>query len=81
MVAGKGVRAGYRPTCGFDGYVSHVAVNPAMVRLALMKKSLKPGKKDGVYGGDSRPSTAALGAVGTSFQVDAAIARLRRDNK
>lgn len=58
-----------------------LAVDPAMVRLALMKKSLKPGKKDGVYGGDPRPSTAALGAVGTSFQVDAAIARLRRENK
>lgn len=58
-----------------------LAIDPAMVRLALMKTSSKPGKKDGVYGGDPRPSTAALGAVGTSFQVDAAIARLRRENK
>ncbi|XAO71078.1 MAG: creatininase family protein [Acetobacteraceae bacterium] len=58
-----------------------LAVDLVMVRLALMKKSLKSGKEDGVYGGDPRPSTAALGAVGTSFQVDTAIARLRRDNK
>lgn len=58
-----------------------LAIDPMMVRRDLMKTSPRPTISDGVYGGDPRRSTEALGTLGASMQVDAAIARLRDDHR
>jgi creatinine amidohydrolase len=47
-----------------------MAVAPQMVRSDAMKTAPKPGLADGVYGGDPRRATAALGELG----IDAIIA-------
>jgi creatinine amidohydrolase len=48
-----------------------LAVAPQMVRMDELKNAPKPGLADGVYGGDPRRSTAALGQLG----IDAIVSR------
>lgn len=55
-----------------------LAVDPAMVRQAALSHAPKPTVADGVYGGDPRPATAALGKIGVDMQVEAAVQALQR---
>lgn len=54
-----------------------LAVNPAMVRLKQLQAAPKPDAKLGVYGGDPRKASAALGRAGIEDQVDAAVNAIR----
>nr|WP_025886386.1 creatininase family protein [Asaia prunellae] len=53
-----------------------LAIDPTMVRLDALKAAPLPGIAQGVYGGDPRPATAALGEIGTEIQVQAALRAL-----
>ncbi|GBR16381.1 creatininase family protein [Asaia spathodeae] len=53
-----------------------LAIDPTMVRQDALKKAPLPGTALGVYGGDPRPATAALGQIGTEIQVQAALSAL-----
>lgn len=55
-----------------------LAVDPSMVRLEELRAAPKPGARDGVYGGDPRHASAALGRLGTDAQVAAAVQAIRR---
>lgn len=50
-----------------------LAIDPGMVREDALRRAPLPGVAQGVYGGDPRPATAALGQVGTEIQVQAAL--------
>lgn len=50
-----------------------LAVDPSLVRQSLLGQGGKPDSADGIYGGDPRQATAALGRVGTAMQVQAAV--------
>jgi creatinine amidohydrolase/Fe(II)-dependent formamide hydrolase-like protein len=50
-----------------------------MVRLDRLHSSTKLGPADGVYGGDPRRSTAALGRLGIDAIVSRTIEALRKD--
>lgn len=54
-----------------------LAVDPGMVRQEALRTAPKPTTADGVYGGDPRPATAALGQVGIDMQISAAVATIR----
>ncbi|MBU6503717.1 MAG: creatininase family protein [Burkholderiales bacterium] len=56
-----------------------LAVAPNMVRLAQLRAAPKPGAADGVYGGDPRHATAALGQLGVDAIVSNTVAALRKD--
>jgi len=56
-----------------------LAVAPQMVRLDRLHSSTKLGPADGVYGGDPRRSTAALGRLGIDAIVSRTIDALRKD--
>lgn len=55
-----------------------LAVDPRMVRLDALRHAPLPGISDGVYGGDPRGATAALGQIGVDMQVQAAVDALKR---
>ena len=55
-----------------------LATDPSMVRLKQLQSARKPGAADGVYGGDPRKSSAALGRLGADAQVAAAVQAIRR---
>lgn len=55
-----------------------LAVDPSMVRLPQLQEAPKLGASVGVYGGDPRKSTAALGRLGIDAQVSAAVQAIRR---
>lgn len=55
-----------------------LAVDPSMVRLQELRAAPKPGARDGVYGGDPRHASAALGQLGVDAQVTAAVQAIRR---
>ncbi|NHN87781.1 creatininase family protein [Acetobacter conturbans] len=55
-----------------------LAVDPSMVRMSALKTAPKPTEADGVYGGDPRPASAALGQIGVDMQVNAAVAEIRK---
>lgn len=55
-----------------------LAVDPSMVRQDALRSAPLPGPGQGVYGGDPRPATAALGRIGTDMQVEAAVEAIRR---
>jgi len=55
-----------------------LAVDPSMVRLRQLQRAPKPGASVGVYGGDPRKASAALGRLGTDAQVSAAVQAIRR---
>lgn len=58
-----------------------MAVAPAMVRSAHMRDAPKPGLADGVYGGDPRRATAALGMLGVDAIVANTVAAIREEQK
>jgi len=56
-----------------------LAVAPQMVRLDRLRSGPKLGPADGVYGGDPRRSSAALGQLGVNAIVSRTVAALRKD--
>ncbi|MEO7051842.1 MAG: creatininase family protein [Rhodanobacter sp.] len=56
-----------------------LAVAPRMVRVDKLHSASKPGASDGVYGGDPRRATAALGQLGLDLIVRQTIQAIRRD--
>jgi creatinine amidohydrolase/Fe(II)-dependent formamide hydrolase-like protein len=56
-----------------------LAVAPQMVRLEAMKNAPKPGLADGVYGGDPRRSTAALGQLGIDAIIAQTVTAIRQE--
>jgi creatinine amidohydrolase/Fe(II)-dependent formamide hydrolase-like protein len=56
-----------------------LAVAPQMVREEALKAGSKPGPSDGVYGGDPRRSSAALGKLGIDAIVATTIQAIKRD--
>ncbi|WHZ11488.1 MAG: Creatinine amidohydrolase [Burkholderiaceae bacterium] len=56
-----------------------LAVAPQMVREQALKSAPAPGPADGVYGGDPRRATAALGQLGVDAIVTKTVAAIRRD--
>lgn len=50
-----------------------LAADPSLVRRDALARAAKPGVADGVYGGDPRRATAALGEKGLDMQVQAAV--------
>ncbi|WP_390669821.1 creatininase family protein [Gluconacetobacter entanii] len=56
-----------------------LAIQPDMVRENALRHAALPGPSQGVYGGDPRPATAALGQVGADMQVAAAVRALQTD--
>ncbi|WP_236693588.1 creatininase family protein [Robbsia andropogonis] len=54
-----------------------MAVAPSMVRSEAMRTAPKPGTADGVYGGDPRRATAALGQLGVDAIVSNTVAAIR----
>lgn len=56
-----------------------LAVAPQMVRLDALRAAPKPGAADGVYGGDPRRSSAALGQLGVDAIVAQTVEAIRKD--
>lgn len=56
-----------------------LAVAPQMVRLDRLQKGPKLGPADGVYGGDPRRSSAALGQLGIDAIVSRSVMAIRKD--
>jgi len=50
-----------------------LAIDPTMVREQALHSAALPDSAQGVYGGDPRPATVALGQIGTAIQVQAAL--------
>lgn len=55
-----------------------LAVDPAMVREAMLSRAAAFGAADGVYGGDPRRATAELGRLGTEAIVAATVSAIRK---
>jgi creatinine amidohydrolase/Fe(II)-dependent formamide hydrolase-like protein len=55
-----------------------LAVAPSMVRTEEMRGAPKPGVADGVYGGDPRRATAALGQLGIDAIIANTVAAIRQ---
>ncbi|MFT9257317.1 MAG: creatininase family protein [Acetobacter sp.] len=55
-----------------------LAVDPDMVREQALRQAPPPTPAQGIYGGDPRRATAALGRVGLDMQVSAALAAIER---
>ena len=58
-----------------------LAVDPSLVRQEALRTAPKPGAADGVYGGDPRQATAALGRIGTEMQIRTAVTALQSFNR
>ncbi|GAB2538123.1 creatininase family protein [Rhodanobacter koreensis] len=56
-----------------------LAVAPQMIRSDRLRKGPKLGPADGVYGGDPRRSTAALGQLGIDAIVSRTVDAIRKD--
>lgn len=56
-----------------------LAVAPEMVRLRELRAAPKPGPGDGVYGGDPRRASAALGQLGVHAIVSETIKAIRKE--
>ncbi|GBR53677.1 creatininase [Neokomagataea thailandica NBRC 106555] len=54
-----------------------LAVDPSLVHSDALRHASKPSSADGVYGGDPRRASAALGEIGTSLQIQAGIAAIQ----
>ncbi|MBO6038117.1 MAG: creatininase family protein [Acetobacter sp.] len=50
-----------------------LAANASMVRQEALRHAPAPSARDGIYGGNPARSSAALGQMGLSMQVDAAV--------
>lgn len=57
-----------------------LATAPDMVRLKALHSAARPGAADGVYGGDPRKASAALGQPGADAIVAQTIAAIRRES-
>jgi creatinine amidohydrolase/Fe(II)-dependent formamide hydrolase-like protein len=55
-----------------------LAIDPSMVRLQRLTVAPKPDASVGVYGGDPRKASAALGRLGIDAQVSEAVEAIRR---
>lgn len=56
-----------------------LALDPALVRTQALRAAPLPTPAQGVYGGDPRQASAALGQVGANMQVAAAVAAMQHD--
>lgn len=56
-----------------------LAIAPKMVRVESLKNAPKPGAADGIYGGDPRRSTAALGQLGVDAIVSRTVDAIRQE--
>lgn len=56
-----------------------LALEPGMVRLDRLRSAPPPGPGDGVYGGDPRRASAALGALGVEAIVGRTVAAIRKE--
>jgi creatinine amidohydrolase/Fe(II)-dependent formamide hydrolase-like protein len=56
-----------------------LAVAPSMVRVDTLRHASAPGAADGVYGGDPRRATAALGQLGVDLIVAQTVEAIRKD--
>lgn len=56
-----------------------MAVAPQMVRSEAMRTAPKPGAADGVYGGDPRRATAALGQLGINDIISRTVAAIQAE--
>jgi creatinine amidohydrolase len=56
-----------------------LAVAPQMVRLSQLRDAPKPTAADGVYGGDPRRSSAALGQMGVDAIVSRTVDAIRKE--
>ncbi|MBN8948569.1 MAG: creatininase family protein [Rhodanobacter sp.] len=56
-----------------------LAVAPSMVRADTLRHASAPGAADGVYGGDPRRASAALGQLGVDLIVTQTVAAIRKD--
>ena len=56
-----------------------LAVAPRMVRVDKLSHASKPGAAEGVYGGDPRRASAALGQLGVDLIVKQTIEAIRKD--
>jgi creatinine amidohydrolase/Fe(II)-dependent formamide hydrolase-like protein len=56
-----------------------LALAPGLVRLDALRAGPAPGTADGVYGGDPRRSSAALGALGVEEIVSRTVAAIRKE--
>jgi creatinine amidohydrolase/Fe(II)-dependent formamide hydrolase-like protein len=54
-----------------------LAIDPSLVRLQQLQAAPKPGASVGVYGGDPRKASGALGHLGIDAQVSAAVEAIR----
>lgn len=54
-----------------------LAVDPSMVRTDLIASNPKMGASDGVYGGDPKRATAAIGKIGIDLVVNGTAAAIR----
>lgn len=54
-----------------------LAVDPSLVRQDALRSAPKPSAADGVYGGDPRHATAALGDIGVQMQIRSAVAAVQ----
>lgn len=54
-----------------------LAVDPSMVRQDALRHAGAPSAQDGIYGGDPRRASAALGQAGLAMQIDAAVQAIR----
>ncbi|MDG6094501.1 creatininase family protein [Acetobacter sp. AN02] len=55
-----------------------LATDPSMVRSEALHGAPRPGPADGVYGGDPRRATAALGETGIRMQISVALQEIRK---
>jgi creatinine amidohydrolase/Fe(II)-dependent formamide hydrolase-like protein len=73
---------GYGPDIGTHADLNDtslmLSIDPSMVRLRELQSAPKPDASVGVYGGDPRKASAALGRLGTDAQVSAAVQAIRR---
>ncbi|MHB8414094.1 MAG: creatininase family protein [Acidiferrobacteraceae bacterium] len=56
-----------------------LAVAPNMVRLRELRTAPKPGPEDGIYGGDPRRASAALGRLGIHAIVSETIEAIKKE--
>lgn len=56
-----------------------LALDPDLVRTQALRAASLPTAAQGVYGGDPRQASAALGQAGASMQVAAAVAAMQHD--
>lgn len=68
---------GYGKDVGMHADISDtslmLAVDPSMVREQALRASGVPSTAEGIYGGDPRRASAALGQAGLAMQVNAAV--------